>query len=303
MFHALLSRVVNVSNHPRYDCCFTHIDVDGDNEYHCTDKHGEHSKCFHGKSAFAISHNDIVSDFFEIGETLFLTNDGWSGLVKVKYFSLVQANILKIVVTNTNGDNIFTTKEHLRSPSNLDIGWVSESAPEYGKAVKVLSEEAIENLISSTHLSPLQQEFFSVRYKLNDLPFITMLRLAKMSILTYRFLKLRNDFPPCVSCLFGQYHRQPWRHKSSAKSCGSVLLSSDINKHGQRVGTYHIVYAQPRLVSQEKGSMTRACIWGATLFIYYETCWLKVHIIQDTSGDYTLEAKEAFNVIAWHEMP
>ena len=80
---------------------------------------------------------------FEIGETLFLTNDGWSGLVKVEYFSLDKANILIIVVTNTNGDNIVTTKEHHLSPSNPDIGWIPESAPEYWQVTKLLLEEAI----------------------------------------------------------------------------------------------------------------------------------------------------------------
>ena len=64
------------------------MDADDDKEDHCTDKHGEHLKCCHRKSTFATYHNDIVSDFFEIGETLFLTNDGLFGLVKVKYFSL-----------------------------------------------------------------------------------------------------------------------------------------------------------------------------------------------------------------------
>ena len=66
------------------------MDADNDNEDHCTDKLGEHSKCCHGNSAFATSQNDIVSEFFKIGETLFLTNDGWSGLVKVKKF-LIQS--------------------------------------------------------------------------------------------------------------------------------------------------------------------------------------------------------------------
>ena len=84
------------------------MDADDDNEDHCTDKLGEHLKLCHGKSAFATSQNYIVSEFFEIGETLFLTNDGWSRIVK--YFSLDEANIMKIVVTNTNGDNIVTTK-------------------------------------------------------------------------------------------------------------------------------------------------------------------------------------------------
>ena len=53
------------------------------------------------------SQNDIVSEFSKIGETLFLTNDGWSGIVQVKYFSLEETNILKIVVTNTNEDKYF----------------------------------------------------------------------------------------------------------------------------------------------------------------------------------------------------
>ena len=102
-----------------------------------------------------------------------------------------------------------------------------------------------------------------------------MLRLAKMSILPRRFLQLRNDFPPCVSFHFGQVHRQPWRHKSSTKSSGGVLRSWDIIKPGQRVGTDQIVSAQPGLVPQEKGQMTRARIWGATVFVDSATRGLK----------------------------
>ena len=45
-------------------------------KYFCTDKIGENYKCCHGKSAFATSQNDIVSVFYDIGEELFLTNDG-----------------------------------------------------------------------------------------------------------------------------------------------------------------------------------------------------------------------------------
>ena len=97
----------------------------------------------------------------------------------MKYFSLDEANIMKIVVTNTNGDNIVTTKEYLCSTYNLDIGWIPESAPEYGQAAKLLSEESIENITSPTNLSPLKQEFLSVHYKLNHLPFTIMLRLEK----------------------------------------------------------------------------------------------------------------------------
>ena len=88
IFRALVLRFVNVSNHPRCGCCFTHMDADDDREYHCNEKLGEHLKCCHDKSAFSASQNDIVSEFFEISKTLFLTNDGWSVIVKVKYFFL-----------------------------------------------------------------------------------------------------------------------------------------------------------------------------------------------------------------------
>ena len=40
--------------------------------------------------------------------------------------------------------------------------------------------------------------------------------------------------------------------------------------------------------------MTQACIWGAIFFVDCATRWLKVHIMQDTLGNYTLESKEAF---------
>ena len=123
-----------------------------------------------------------------------------------------------------------------------------------------------------------------------------MLWIAKTSILIRRFPKLRNDLPPCVSCIFEKARCRTWRHKSSAKSYGGVLRSSDINKPGQQVGTYHIFPAQTGILPQEKGPTKRACIRGATDFADYATRWVKVHIMQDTSGDSTLEAKEAFEL-------
>ena len=143
-------------------------------------------------------------------------------------------------------------------------------------------------------MSLLQREFLSVRYKLNHLPFTIMLRLSNMSILPHRFLKLRNDLPPCVSCLFGQAHRRPWRHKSSTTSADGVLQSEDITKPGQQVGTDQIVLAQPGLVPQDKGQMTRARIWGATVFVDYASRWVKVHLMQDATAELTLEANNAF---------
>ena len=40
--------------------------------------------------------------------------------------------------------------------------------------------------------------------------------------------------------------------------------------------------------------MTRARIWRATVFVDYASCWVKVHLMQDATGESTLEAKNAF---------
>ena len=93
---------------------------------------------------------------------------------------------------------------------------------------------------------------------------------------------------------FGKAHRRSWRHKSSANSSGGVIRSSDIDTPGQQVGTDQIVSDQRGIFSQEKVSMKKSLILRATVFEDYATCWVKVHIMQDTSGNSTLEAKEIF---------
>ena len=106
---------------------------------------------------------------------------------------------------NSNGDDIITTKENLRSPNNPDVGWIPSSVPEYKKSAKTLSEKDIEKINSPKHLSPLQQEFLSVHYKLNHLPFTIILRLSNMSILPRRFLSSEMicnlAYPVCLDKL------------------------------------------------------------------------------------------------------
>ena len=73
----------------------------------------------------------------------------------MKYFSLDEKNVLRIIVTNSYGDDIITTKEHLHSLSNTDFGWIPRSVLEYKQSAKTLSEEDIENITFPKHLSPL----------------------------------------------------------------------------------------------------------------------------------------------------
>ena len=63
---------------------------------------------------------------------------------------------------------------------------------------------------------------------------------------------------------------------------------------GQTVGTDQLVSAQPGLVPQERGKLTRARIWGATIFIDYASRWVNVQLMQDATGESTMDAKQAF---------
>ena len=64
----------------------------------------------------------VDSTIFEAGETLFYTKEDWSGLVKVKSLILDPDDVLRITVTTSDGKEIETTREILKSPNNQYIG-------------------------------------------------------------------------------------------------------------------------------------------------------------------------------------
>ena len=228
---AMLAKVINVKSHSKHSCCFIKFDDD----------------CVRDSESHVLT-TDVKQELFEVGETLFYAKEGWSGLVKVKSLALDENGVLRIVVMNSNGEDITTTREFLRSPGNPDIGWIPTSVPEYQSSAKEISDEDMTKITSPVHLSPLQQEFLSVHHKLFHLPFTIMLRLSKFGVLPKRFLKLRKYLPRCVSCMFGQSHRQPWRNKASASNVVGSLRKDSESKSDDRIATDQIVSAQPGLV-------------------------------------------------------
>ena len=89
-------------------------------------------------------------------------------------------------------------------------------------------------------------------------------------------------------------HKKPWRTKKTKSGSVSSLRDEDLKKPGGVVGVDHLISAQPGLVPQAKGSLTRARIWAATIFIDYATGFVHVGLMSDESGDLTLEAKHNF---------
>ena len=89
-------------------------------------------------------------------------------------------------------------------------------------------------------------------------------------------------------------HRKPWRHKKAQGREQPTLRGADITKPGQRVGVYQMVSTQPGFVPQEKGNLTRARIWGVTIFVDYATNYVCTVLMRDFSAEATLAAKREF---------
>ena len=73
-------------------------------------------------------------------------------MVRVKSIAIDDADVLRFVVTDSNGKDTTITREHLQSPSNPDIGWIPSSASEYDSATRCLTDEEVKTLCSPLHL-------------------------------------------------------------------------------------------------------------------------------------------------------
>ena len=132
IYRAMVSKVIYTSAADQYSCCFTHINDDTDELTISKSLHvASTCGCHHAHTSSVETHSepDTVLELFEIGETLYYANDGWSGLVKVKSFDFDENGTLQFVVTSLAlEEDITTTTEHLRSPSNPDIFQVLEES-------------------------------------------------------------------------------------------------------------------------------------------------------------------------------
>ena len=141
-------------------------------------------------------------------------------------------------------------------------------------------------------LSLAEQEFLEMHHRLLHLPYSIMFCISKPGILPTYFLRLKYKPPPCASCLFGMQHCSNWRFKSSKHGKDSVLRKEDLSEPGQCVGVNQIISAQPGLIPQEKGDLTRGRIWSCTISVDYFTGFVFVALVRDLTAKSTLAAKK-----------
>ena len=94
--------------------------------------------------------------------------------------------------------------------------------------------------------------------------------------------------------MFGAQHRKNWQTKSSKHGKKSELRKEDLTKPGKCVGVDQVISAQPGLIPQEKGNLTRARIWACTVFADYYIGYVFVALMRDITAELTLAAKKEF---------
>ena len=69
-----------------------------------------------------------------------------------------------------------------------------------------------------------------------------------------------------------------------------------ISQPAETVGCNQLISAQPGLVPHDKGILTRARIWAATIYVDYVTGYVHIGLMQDQSGDTTLQPNTILSI-------
>ncbi len=228
------------------------------------------------------------------GENLIYKNQGRNATVKIISSKVGKDGMLEYTVEFPSGEAEEVPREYLSRPETPDIASIPSTIPELREAAQQLQDTDLESILNPKPLSPAEQEFLDLHHRLLHLPYPIMFRLAKAGFLPKHFLRLKKRPPPCASCLFGTQHRSNWRTRSSKNSKKPSLRKEDLTGPGQCVGVDQMISAQPGLIPQEKGNLTRARIWACTVFVDYYTGFVFVALMRDLTAESTLAAKKEF---------
>ncbi|KAL7462893.1 hypothetical protein ACHAXS_003265 [Conticribra weissflogii] len=94
--------------------------------------------------------------------------------------------------------------------------------------------------------------------------------------------------------MFGQAHRKRWCYKSLTDGKVSELRGPALSNVGQTIRADQLISAQPSLVPKEKGHLTHARIWAATIFVDYYTKFVHVSLMADQTAESTLDSFKHF---------
>ena len=128
--------------------------------------------------------------------------------------------------------------------------------------------------------------------RLGHPPNLRIRAMARTGRLPRKLLECR--IPLCPSCVFGKATRRPWRTKGQQAG----LKDDTITSPGDCVSIDQLESPTPGIIGQVKGSLTKRRYQVTTVFVDHHSDITFVFHQLTTSGDETVEAKQAFEKYA-----
>ena len=183
----------------------------------------------------------------------------------------------------------------LQHHDDIDIACIPTNENDYAKEIPSLSNDDLSFLAHLTALSQEDQDWLYHHNRLNHLSRNEMYKLAVVSVIPKRIAKYRLKSLFCASCAFGKAHRRQWKHKRDEVQ---HIRSPRDSRPGSKVSVDQMISAQPGLVPQTSGHLTRPRIHSATIYIDHHSSYAYSFLQKSTSGDETLNPKVAFEKTA-----
>ena len=132
-------------------------------------------------------------------------------------------------------------------------------------------------------------EFLRWHHKLGHISPKKIRIMAQLGMLPKRLANCQ--IPLCTTCLFGKATKKPWRMKTPTNKYPRSLF---ITKPGHCVSVDQLESSTPGLIAQLRGTPTLMRYTVATVFIDHYSGLGYVHLQKSTSGQETVEGKQAF---------
>ena len=238
------------------------------------------------------SHSSIT---FSEGDVLRYSRDGFTRKCKVLSVNENSDEENKYQIKLDSGRIFDTSSIFLQHLNEIDVACIPEKETDYEREIPRLSPEELSSLANPVPLSPEDQEWLYHHNRLNHIGKADMHKLAVAGVLPKSLTRYKLKAPFCASCAFGKAHRRQWRHKGDDTR---PIRSKKDDAPGVTVSVDQMVSAQPGLVPQTSGYLTRSRIHSSTTYIDHHSSYAYSFLQRSTSGEETINSKVAFEKMA-----
>ena len=223
------------------------------------------------------------------------SRDGFTSPCQVLRMADSEGVSPQIVIKLQCGRVLHTSPEFLQHMEDPDVALIPSKVSQFRKEVDLLSDDDLSFLANPRALEPVEEEWLRWHHRLNHLSRTGMIQLVHAGLLPKKFLRFRHSSPFCASCAFGKAHRRQWRHKGAR--CHPIRSPRN-NVPGAQVSVDQMISAQPGLLAQMSGHLTRRRVSCATLFKDHFSGFTFCHLQVSSGHEETLAAKWSFEKYA-----